>query len=67
MQEFQDIQALLAQSAGQPLNTELLFNPAIFNVLWSVVAGPRYGYDDPKLIELHYLVVRYVTSNAVKM
>ena len=47
----------MAKSSGQPFKTQLFFNPAVFNVIWSVVAGQRYSHDDPKLNELQSLVV----------
>ena len=47
MEEIRELSGQLAQTTGQPFKTQLMFNPAIFNVIWSVVAGERYSYDDP--------------------
>ena len=57
MEEVRELSSQMAKSSGQPFKTQLFFNPAVFNVIWSVVAGQRYSYDDPKLNELQSLVV----------
>ena len=60
MEEVRELSSQLAQTSGQPFKTQLMFNPAIFNVIWAVVAGQRYSYDDPKLAELQRLMLQCV-------
>ena len=60
MEEVRELSSHMAKTSGQPFKTQLLFNPAIFNVIWSVVAAQRYSYDDPELTELQNLMLQYV-------
>jgi len=47
--EGMEVQARIAQSAGSPVSTAQLFNPAIINVVRQIVAGDRFSHDDPNL------------------
>ena len=38
------------------INVQSLFNIAVLNILWRIVAGERYDYRDPKLRELMKIV-----------
>ena len=60
MEEVRELSSQMAQNSGQTFKTQLFFNPAIFNVIWSIVAGQRYSYDDPKLMELQRLMLQHV-------
>ena len=60
MEEVRELIRRMSETSGQPLDTELFFNPASFNVMWSVVAGGRFSHDDPKLTELQSLLLQYV-------
>ena len=38
--------------AGKPISTRNLFNGAVINVLWTLIAGERFKQDDPKVKEI---------------
>ncbi|KAL7640132.1 UNVERIFIED_CONTAM: hypothetical protein RMT77_009546 [Armadillidium vulgare] len=46
----------MKKQAGTPAPVPEALNPAIFNVLWQMVASKRYEFDDEELLEIHHLV-----------
>ena len=58
MEEVRELTDRLRSSCGTPLSTQHTFNAAVFNVIWSIVAGKRYQYNDPQLEELIQLLLQ---------
>ncbi|KAB7503269.1 Cytochrome P450 [Armadillidium nasatum] len=46
----------MKKQAGTAAPVPEALNPAIFNVLWQMVASKRYEFDDEELLEIHHLV-----------
>jgi len=49
LDEVQDLLKTFRKTLGKPISTQAVFNVAIINSLWAIVAGQRFSHDDPKL------------------
>ena len=48
------------KSEGEPFDFISKFNLPVVNALWNVTAGHRFEYNDPKLISMIQVEIRYV-------
>ena len=47
----------LRNNQDQPVNAEMLFLKVSLNVVWQMVAGERFGYDDARMEDLLKLIL----------
>ena len=47
------------KSEGEPFDFISKFNLPVVNALWNVTAGHRFEYNDPKLISMIQVEIRY--------
>jgi len=49
LEEARELVGRLKTDIGKPFTTRNVFNPAVINVLWTIVTGERFKQDDPQL------------------
>ena len=58
MEEVRELVDHMKQMTGKAMPTARSFNLAVFNVIWSIVAGQRYSLDDEELSRLVDLLLK---------
>ena len=57
MEEVRELtEQLKSKHCDHPIKTNHMFNMAVFNVIWSIIAGERHEYEDPRLLNLMTLM-----------
>ena len=51
------------KNAGEPFDFISKFNLPVVNALWNVTAGHRFEYNDPKLISMIQVKLRYTNDD----
>ena len=51
------------RNAGEPFDFISKFNLPVVNALWNVTAGHRFEYNDPKLISMIQVKLRYTNDD----
>ncbi|GFN79605.1 cytochrome p450 2j5 [Plakobranchus ocellatus] len=51
-EEFEIFMEKIAEFKGQPVDTKLLINVSISNIICSIIVGKRFDHDDPSFVKL---------------
>ena len=65
--EVEDLVRLLASHQGQDFLMETIFGIPVINILWTIVAGRRFQFDDPKVQRMMALLNRSSQSCCPKI